>query len=374
MDKSAQRYLKRLSRGLVCSREDRERLLGDALAMLENFSQENPGAFYGDYVASFGPPEEFAAEMLSNLDPEDVMEARLRRKRALMGAAAAAAVLAVLVLGFWFGRQSQTPTEIPTPPAESVTPVLTPEPTPEETEEADVQEAEAEAAAYLEELYTDGDKITYKRAVATMVQLGVMTGGEEFLPEGPVSRALAAKYMTSMINGGKDFYRGEQEPSPAFPDTEGHWANDYIAYCKELNIVKGGADGCFDPDEPINGIEFANMALVTLGYDPVAYQLVGADWAVNTNMEAIMSCSPSLYEGLKRGSATSDPIDREEAAQILSNMLDNPIITKIPDVSVTTGEVTFKYTRKTDDNGKYITFRSIHFPSTEPKETAGPKN
>lgn len=376
MDKPAQRYLKRLSRGLICSREDRERLLRDVGAMLENFSQENPGAFYGDYAASFGPPEEFAAQMLLSLDPEDVSEARLRRKRALMGTVAAAAVLVVLALGFWFGQRSRTPAEVPTPSAESVPPVLTPEPAPEETVEADAREAEAEAAAaaYLEGLYTDGDRITYKRAVAAMVQLGVVAGGEEFLPEGLVSRALCAKYMASMINGGKDFYRGEQEPPPAFPDTEGHWANDYIAYCKELNIVKGGADGCFDPDEPINGIEFANMALVALGYDPVAYQLVGADWAVNTNMEATMSCSPSLYEGLKRGSVTGDPINREEAAQILFNMLENPIITKIPDVSVNTGEVTFEYTRKTDDDGKYITFRSIHFPHAELGETAGPEN
>ncbi len=35
MDKPAQRSLKRLSRGLVCTREDRERLLKDAVAMLE---------------------------------------------------------------------------------------------------------------------------------------------------------------------------------------------------------------------------------------------------------------------------------------------------------------------------------------------------
>ena len=69
MDQAAQRYLTRLRRALVCPKRDRERLLADAREMLENFAQENPGAFYQDYVASFGQPQDFAREMLSGLDP-----------------------------------------------------------------------------------------------------------------------------------------------------------------------------------------------------------------------------------------------------------------------------------------------------------------
>ena len=223
--------------------------------------------------------------------------------------------------------------------------------------------------------YTDAAQIAYWEPVAALSQLGVMTGGEEFRPKDPVSRALAAKYMVLLRCGGEELVlSAEIEPHSDFSDVRGHWAQAYISYCEGAGILDGRGDGLFDPDAPVTGIEFAKMALATLGYDPVAYQLVGADWAVNTNMEATMSCSPSLYEGLKRGSVTGDPINREEAAQILFNMLENPIITKIPDVSVNTGEVTFEYTRKTDDDGKYITFRSIHFPHAELGETAGPEN
>lgn len=360
MDKSAQRYLKRLSRGLVCSREDRERLLGDALAMLENFSQENPGAFYGDYVASFGPPEEFAAEMLSNLDPEDVMEARLRRKRALIGTVAAATVLVVLALGFWFGRQSQTPTEIPTPPAESVTPVLTPEPTPEETEEAD--DREAKARAFLEEQFKDGRQIAYPRAAAAMIQLNVMAAGEEFSPQEPVPRGLAAKYMALMLAGGEGLYwPGEDyELSAGFSDTKDHWSESYVEYCVDAGVISGGGDGCFDPDAHITGLEFAKMALAALGYDPVAYQLTGPQWATNVNLEALMTCSPSLYDGLD-GVALSDPISREQAAQIMYNMLDNATIWAYPHNSDVLGELTYEYGHKNGEDGQPMTFFETHF-------------
>lgn len=104
MDKAAQRYLTRLRHALVCPKEDRERLLEDAGAMLENFAQENPRAFYKDYVASFGSPEDFADEMLSNVDPEDIAEVRKKRKYIRLGLLVAAIAVLILTSIFWFNK------------------------------------------------------------------------------------------------------------------------------------------------------------------------------------------------------------------------------------------------------------------------------
>lgn len=369
MDKPAQRYLKRLSRGLICSREDRERLLRDARAMLENFSQENPGAFYGDYAASFGPPEEFAAQMLSNLDPEDVSEARLRRKRALMGTGVAAAVLVILALGFWFGQRSRTPAEVLTPSAELTAPVSTPEgtPAPAPAESPEISrrkegEAEAFAEAFLEGQFEDGDRIVYKRAVATMLRLNVMVAGEEFRPQEPVTRGLAAKYMALMLAGGDGLYwPGEDyELSAGFSDTQGHWSESYVEYCVDAGVISGGGDGCFDPDAHITGLEFAKLALAALGYEPTAYQLTGPLWDSMTNRLALQVCNPSLYDGLDNV-ALSDPISREQAAQMMYNMLDNATIWAYPHNSEVLGETTYQYEHKNDENGQPLTFFDVHF-------------
>lgn len=216
--------------------------------MLENFSQKNPGAFYGDYAASFGPPEEFAAQMLSNLDPEDVREARMRRKRALMLAG--------------------------------------------------------------------GD--------------GLYWSGEDY------------------------------ELSAGFSDTRDHWSESYVEYCVDAGVISGGGDGCFDPDAHITGLEFAKMALAALGYDPVVYQLIGPQWATNVNLEALMTCSPSLYDGLD-GVALSDPISREQAAQMMYNMLDNATIWAYPHNSDVLGEQTYEYGHKNGEDGQPMTFFEIHF-------------
>lgn len=93
--------MRHIKHSLACPREDRERLLSGAGEMLNTFAQENPGAFYRDYIASFGPPENFAGEMLSTLDPEDVAETR--RARSWLRRGIAAVVIAALFLSsvFW---------------------------------------------------------------------------------------------------------------------------------------------------------------------------------------------------------------------------------------------------------------------------------
>lgn len=360
MDKAPERYLKQLRRALLCPREDRERLMADAGDMLENFAQENPGAFYRDYVASFGTPEDFAAEMLSSLDPEDIAEARTRRRRALLGAAAATGVLLVLLVGFWFGRQSQgrPPAETPVPTAED-TPAPTAEPTVQPTEEPGPDESGApgpdweDCAAYLDRVCpADSGEIVHKRAVAVLMELGIMSGNEdgEFHPGNTVTRAEAARLATLVMCGGRGLNTGVKAV-PSFSDIQGHWAEVYIEYCFDLGIVFSGEgeDGTFRPDDQITGMELIRMALCMLGYDADAYRLRGDDWAVRVDQLARIM-DPSLYSGLE-GTVMANPVTRDDVAQILCNTLEATPKRVVPNYNTTEGTVTWQYVDATKSDG-----------------------
>lgn len=213
---------------------------------------------------------------------------------------------------------------------------------------------------------TDADQIARWEPVTVLSHLGVIDREGDFRPETPVTRALAAKYMALMLSGGREPVPDPGEPpvQTGFSDVEGHWAQAYISHCEKAQVLNGRGNGLFDPDAPITGIEFTKMALAVLGYDPVAYQLVGADWAVNTNREAIMSCSPSLYEGVKEYGTINDPLTQEGAVRILSHMLGNPVIQAVPSPYGTEGEITYAYTPQTDAEGQPVSFLSAHFGET----------
>lgn len=350
MDQS-QRYLTRLRRALVCSKRDRERLLRDARDMLENFAQENPGAFYQDYEASFGQPEDFAAEMLSNLDPEDIADVQRRRKRVFLASAGAMGALLVLLAGFWFGRQSQ-PLPPGSPPPTAAAPEPTPEPTPEPSpEESELPASgEGDAVAYVERSFTDSDRIEYREAVGYMVRLGVMSGTDDgrFDPTLCPDRAQIARMATLIMMGGTDRDLGAKE-EPSFSDIKGHWAEPYIEYCRDLGILDGQEDGSFGPDEAVTTLELVRVSLRMLGYDADAYRLRGEDWAVRTD-ELARAMVPSLYSGLV-SVGMSVPVTRDAAAQIFFNALQATPKRVVPYHNTTDGTITWQYVGSTREDG-----------------------
>lgn len=100
--KAAQQYFSRVRRRLACPAASRDQLLGRGRKLVAQFEQENPDAKYVDFVAAFGPPGDFAGEMLSCVD-SGAVEAVRRRRRHIKRAAMAGLVLLLLVaaiLGF----------------------------------------------------------------------------------------------------------------------------------------------------------------------------------------------------------------------------------------------------------------------------------
>ena len=84
------------------------------------------------------------------------------------------------------------------------------------------------------------------------------------------------------------------------------------------------------------------MILTALGYDATAYQLVGADWAINTTFFATRNCKPSLYEGLNKINMNA-AITRDTAAQMIWNGMQNVYVEYTPTLQVTGGSLSHGY-------------------------------
>ena len=173
------------------------------------------------------------------------------------------------------------------------------------------------ASATSYEDFTDKDEIVNKEAVNTMVSLGVISGKEDgsyYAPADSLTRAEACTLIARMLGGGKDPVLGSNIKSN-FTDTQGHWAETYIAYCANLGIIVGVGDGSFNPDGTLTGTAAAKMVLCALGYKPEFEGIGGANWELATNT---LATKVKLYDGLEDLNP-SETISRDDVAQLLYN-------------------------------------------------------
>lgn len=173
--------------------------------------------------------------------------------------------------------------------------------------------------------FSDEKDITHLEAVTSLVRLGVMKGKEDgsyFDPKGSVTRGECARFVVLILRGGEDIVIPANAPAadPAFPDVAGHWAETYINYCAEKNVVFAQADGNFDPNGSVTYFELLRMAEVALGEDPTQYAKAQS-WIGMTHAAAL---TYNLFTGLDNftdKSITDHLLTRDEAAQILYNAL-----------------------------------------------------
>ena len=90
--------------------------------------------------------------------------------------------------------------------------------------------------------FTDEKKIgkNYLEAVNAMTEKGVVNGFEDgsFQPAGTLTRAQAAKIICTLLEGEKA--ETVSASAAGFVDVPaGNWAEKYINYCAEKNIVAG---------------------------------------------------------------------------------------------------------------------------------------
>lgn len=164
--------------------------------------------------------------------------------------------------------------------------------------------------------YVDAGEITKGEAVGLLTQLGILNGAPDgsFDPWAFVDRASVAKIFAMMVSGGDV---PEVSGTGMFYDVDGHWAERYVVYCAQRDIVSGSTNGCFYPEYGVTGTQAAKMALVLLGYDPVEYGFVNdPQWEENVDIAAEAAGLWDNVDGDHNGY-----LDRENTAQLIYNAL-----------------------------------------------------
>jgi len=167
----------------------------------------------------------------------------------------------------------------------------------------------------------------YEEAVDVLAALGVITGYEDgtYKPERIVTRAEMAKLIVEILGYG-ELVSGAKSN---FADTQGHWADAWIALAAGRGLVIGTGDGNFTPDRQVTYDEAITMVVRALGYTDNSNELKGMTWPTNFKVKA---SELDLLDGIKQ---VAGGADRGGVAQLLFNALDASLVTVDVDGNVT---------------------------------------
>ena len=158
----------------------------------------------------------------------------------------------------------------------------------------------------------------YEKAINTLAGLGIITGYEDgtFRPERVVTRAEMAKLMVEILGYG-DLVAGAKSN---FSDTQGHWADQWIAIAAGRNIVIGTGDGKFTPDRAVSYDEVLTMIVRGLGYTDDSNEIKSMTWPTNFKVKA---AELGITDDVKMNTTGAD---RGGVAQVLYNALDATLV------------------------------------------------
>jgi len=167
----------------------------------------------------------------------------------------------------------------------------------------------------------------YSKAIDTLVALGVIRGYEDgtFRPERVVTRAEMAVLMVQLLGYG-DLVAGSKSN---FSDTQGHWADAWIALAAGRGLVIGTGDGKFTPDRTVSYDEAITMVVRGLGYTDNCNELKGT-WPTNYKVKA---AELKLTKDVK---LVATGADRGGVAQLMFNALEAALVSVDTDGNVTT--------------------------------------
>ena len=106
----------------------------------------------------------------------------------------------------------------------------------------------------------------YEGVVDRVASLGIINGISEttFAPNKSITRAELAKMI--VFTRGLQDYAETSGLKAGFSDTNGHWAESYIAAAEDLGFLNGYKDGTFKPDAEVSYAEVIAIILRGLGY------------------------------------------------------------------------------------------------------------
>lgn len=172
--------------------------------------------------------------------------------------------------------------------------------------------------AFAAPQFEDVADTDYEEAIDTLYALGVITGYEDgtYRPERVVTRAEMAKLMVELLGYG-DLTAGSKSN---FADTQGHWADAWIALAAGRGIVIGTGDGKFMPDATVTYDQVLTMLVRGLGYTDDSNELKNMTWPTNFKVKA---AELNITKNVDMRSAEAD---RGGVAQAMFNALEQQIV------------------------------------------------
>lgn len=158
----------------------------------------------------------------------------------------------------------------------------------------------------------------YAEAIDTLIALGVIDGYEDgtFKPEVSITRAEMAKLMVQLLGYG-NLVTGQKSD---FADTQGHWADQWIAIAAGRGIVIGTGGGNFTPESKVTYDEVLTMLVRGLGYTDGCNEIKNMTWPTNFKVKA------SELNITKNVDMTTAEADRGGVAQAMRNALDQQMV------------------------------------------------
>ena len=179
----------------------------------------------------------------------------------------------------------------------------------------------------------------YAEAVAVLNGMGVFKGYEDgsFQPKGDITRAeVSAIVYRVYTQDVKDAKASMYATYNKFSDMAGAgWAQGYIGYCANAELVKGYPDGTFKPSGKVTGYEVLAMILRAVGYDKNG-EFTGADWALHVAQTAQQA---GVLKNVK-GIDLNAPATRELVAELLFRAVaESSMVTYTPAFGYVTDKV-----------------------------------
>ena len=167
--------------------------------------------------------------------------------------------------------------------------------------------------------FSDAEGIQYTEAVEVLSAIGVINGMPDgsFQPEAGLTRAQAAKIITSITLTPDTAAALSTDTAPFSDVPVSHWAAGYIAEGVDSGILAGVGGGKFAPDAELTGYQFLKMLLAALDFDATAEGMTGATWTIAV---AKLAKDVGLTAGISNF-VGSKAVTREEAAQMALNAL-----------------------------------------------------
>jgi len=165
--------------------------------------------------------------------------------------------------------------------------------------------------------FTDTAGLSCDPAVRALTQAKILSGYGDgtFHPNDPITRAEVVKILVESLGYGN----AAKNTASKFSDTQGHWADGYIALGTSMGLIKGFGNNTFRPKNQVSGYEAVTFLVRAMGYTD---EHVLSDGGVYPDTYVAKAKELGIIGDLK---ITSKPITRGEMATLLYQAWEKPL-------------------------------------------------